>query len=183
MIRTGRLFRVWKSGLVILTSSYKCDVSISQSSKGSLKYFVKHVKYCLCVYCRLYSVTIVWGTKKKGRMTSNCHKDTDWRNLVWWTNLSYNLKDVVVPGMSQESMWLFMWPCVCVNWDSFISGSFDPVWPLDWLHGNASTVRISHCLLFISLPYFFMLRNCYINNVGRSLPTPLVGFMALTWLS
>lgn len=103
MIRTGRLFRVWKSGLVILRSSYKCDVSISQSSKGSLKYFVKHVKYCLCVYCRLYSVNIVWGTKKKGRMTSNCHKDTDWRNLVWWTNLSYNLKDVVVVVSTSSS--------------------------------------------------------------------------------
>lgn len=103
MIRIGRLFQVWKSGLVILTSSYKCDVSISQSSKGSLKDFAKHVKYCPCVYCRLYSVNIVYTTKRKDRMTSNCHKDTDWRNLVWWTNLSYNLKDVVVVVSTSSS--------------------------------------------------------------------------------
>lgn len=102
MIRIGRLFQVWKSGLVTLTSSYKCDVSISQSSKGSLKDFAKHVKYCLCVYCRLCSVNIVYTTKRKDIITSNCHKDTDWRNLVWWTNLSYNLKDVVVVSTSSS---------------------------------------------------------------------------------
>lgn len=101
----------------------------------------------------------------------------------------FNLKDVVVVSTSSSrnvgrvDVIVYVAVCLCEL-------GFFHKWILrpglaSWATAQQRKYSEDIALLVVHFAaeyFFFMLCNCYINNVGRSLPTPLVGlWLSLDW--